>query len=184
LDDFVVHGWQRRAGKLVQDRRRYEKNKNGRNSGGKRRKSAEKPLKSSDTVPNQTVPNLTLPNQTLKEVSVNGADTTPQAIFVKGFKDSYEAMTQQPFKAGQEHYVIAARLIKAHGLNAVVSKAKTLGVLCRDGSAWFTKDGWGSFTIETLSKHWNSILEDARPDPEAIKERDFLRQLKKAEETI
>lgn len=58
LDGFVVHGWQKRAGRLVQDRRRNERRKHRRLTGGKtadgRRYTASKLA--------ATLPNLTLPN--------------------------------------------------------------------------------------------------------------------------
>lgn len=65
MDGFVVHGWQNRAGRLVQDRRRNEKRKKRRDNGGKtadeRRKTASKYVA---TLPNPTLPNLTQPNPT------------------------------------------------------------------------------------------------------------------------
>ena len=86
---------------------------------------------------------------------------TPQARFMDGFKSSYQAMTGQPFKDDKHHYVIVSRLISKYGEEEVIKKAKNLGALCRDRSAWFTKEGWGAFTIEKLSSQWNCILTDA-----------------------
>ena len=104
---------------------------------------------------------------------------TPQAEFVERFKSSYESMTGEPFKMDKHHFVIAADLIKKHGYEATVLKAKTLGALCRDRSAWFTKGGWADYTIEKLSSQWNSILPDAAPRG---KEEEFLTELKRQED--
>lgn len=64
LDGFVVHGWQERAGRLVQDRRRNEQRRKRRTTGGKaaveRRIIVRKPLA---TLPNPTLPNLTKENR-------------------------------------------------------------------------------------------------------------------------
>ena len=83
---------------------------------------------------------------------------TPQAEFIEKFQKSYEAMTGQPFKMEKHHFIMSARLIKTHTRQVVEQKAHILGIMCRDKLTWFTKDGWASFTIETLSRHWNSIL--------------------------
>lgn len=69
-------------------------------------------------------------------------------------------MTSQPYQHKKEHFIIADRLIKAHGLEAVTVKAKVLGILCRDRIAWFTKGGWSDFSIEKLYSQWNLILSD------------------------
>jgi hypothetical protein len=61
----------------------------------------------------------------------------------------------------KKHFIIAANLIKSHGLEAVEQKAAILSVMCRDQTAWFTKDGWADFTIEKLSSQWNSIIPQA-----------------------
>lgn len=95
---------------------------------------------------------------------------TPQAEFVERFKVSYEAMTGQPFNFKKEQFVIVARLIKDHGMEAVVQKAKILGVLCKNKSAWFAKGGWADFTIEKLSSQWNSILPEAHQESPQDKE--------------
>lgn len=83
---------------------------------------------------------------------------SPQTEFVEKFKKAYESMTGQPFKMEKKHFVIAATLIKDHGLEAVEQKVGILGFMCRDKTAWFTRDGWADFTIEKLSSKWNSII--------------------------
>lgn len=98
--------------------------------------------------------------------------------FVQAFKETYQALTGQPFRETKLHYIMAARIIRENGEAAAISKAKILGQLCKDRAAWFTKGGWADFTIETLSKHWNSILEDVKQDKEA----EFMEEMKKLEE--
>lgn len=83
---------------------------------------------------------------------------TPQAEFVESFKKTYEGMTGQPYLTKKEHFVIVTNLIKNHGMDALVEKTRILGELCRDGTTWFTKEGWGAFSIEKLSSRWNEIL--------------------------
>ena len=165
-----IHDWLIFAGRLVRDRIRYKK------ANGIRTKSVRKPdgLRSQ---PYPTLPTLpTLPNPTLKEVPEKSTGT-PQAAFIKSFKEAYEGMTKQPFKAGRQHYVMASRLLKEYGEESTVLKVKCLGRLCESRSAWFTKGGWSDFTLETLSKHWNSILEDVKSDPK----KEFSEEMKKVE---
>lgn len=107
---------------------------------------------------------------------------SPQAEFIERFKASYEAMTGEKFKADKHHFIIAAKLIKDHGYDAAVLKAKTLGTLCRDQSTWFTKGGWGDYTIEKLSSQWNSILPSTRGDTPEGKAKELLSEMKKQEE--
>ncbi len=99
--------------------------------------------------------------------------------FVEGFKSVYQEVTGSPFKVDQKHWVIAASLVKAHGSDECVRKAKTLGVLCRDRSSWFTKDGFASFTLETLSNKWNNIIPEAVP---LSKEDELLQEIEKRKE--
>lgn len=78
IDGFVVHGWQKRAGRLVQDRRRNEVRKRRRLTGGKpavkRRDTAGKLVA---TLPYPTVPNLTLPNQSIPPPKNGAGSHTP-----------------------------------------------------------------------------------------------------------
>lgn len=87
----------------------------------------------------------------------------PHVEFVERFKASYEAMAGQPFKFGKAQFVIAARLIRDYGMDVCVAKARILGAMCRDRSAWFTREGWPAFSLEKLSSQWNGILEDGVP---------------------
>lgn len=160
-----------------------DKQKNGNARANKRNASVTQC--NAPTVPNRTVPNLTVHNPT--EPKENGKDIaplraanrSPHVLFVEGFKSVYQEVTGAPFKVDQKHWVIAASLVKAHGTDECVKKAKTLGVLCRDRSAWFTKDGFASFTLETLSSKWNSIIPESIPPTEKDQ---LLAELKKREE--
>lgn len=99
--------------------------------------------------------------------------------FMDRFKMAYESKTNHPFKFSKAHFVIAHRLIKDHGLEAVIVKVKILGVLCEKRSAWFTKHGWADFTMENLSSKWNSILETARPLTKAEEKANEFEEAKK-----
>jgi hypothetical protein len=72
LDGYIVHGWQEKAGRLVEDRRRNERRKNGGKTAVKRTHTAGKSVA---TVPNPTVPNPTKDNGVV--VSANGAGNDP-----------------------------------------------------------------------------------------------------------
>lgn len=65
MDDYVVHGWLERAGRLVYDRRRKEQE---RKSAVERRKKGGK---SKATVPNPTQPYPTVPNTTQPDTSLS-----------------------------------------------------------------------------------------------------------------
>lgn len=198
MDGFIVHGWLKRAGRLVADRRRNERRKKRTITGGKtaveRRTTGRRSVA---TVPYPTVPNPTLPDITQPEKdSVLGPehDSSPVTVeavlperrrekpvhvqFVDRWKAAYEAKVGEPFKADKKHFVIASKLLEKHGHEALVKKANTLYVLCRDRSAWFTKSGWGDFTLEKLSSQWNAIIPETR---ELTPEEEFLAELRKQE---
>lgn len=161
---YAVHDWSEHAGFLKAYRINGKRNKNnlkqftgigtghsGRPSGIKEKNIKEKNIKEYKDKDSKDL------------IAKDATPTTPQASFVLKFKETYEAMTGQPFNALQSHYVIASRLIKAHGLDAVILKVKTLGALCRDRSTWFTSGGWADFSIEKLSSRWNEIIPDVVP---------------------
>lgn len=106
----------------------------------------------------------------------------PHVDFVRKFGESYEAMTGEPFKAGNKAYEIAKQLIDRYGAEAVEKKVKILGRMCADQTAWFTKDGWADFTIEKISVQWNSIIATYKETPEDKKRREDLEALKKVRE--
>lgn len=99
---------------------------------------------------------------------------SPNQEYVERFKACYESVTKQPYKWDRHHFVIADKLIKSYGYDTVVEKTKILGVMCRDQSVWFTKDGWASFSIEKLSRMWNSILPKHIVDPDQKKRDEFM----------
>jgi hypothetical protein len=103
--------------------------------------------------------------------------------FVDSFKQTYESLSGQPFATTKLDFITSKRLIDTHGLENVIAKTKILGAACQDRSLWFTKEsGWGAFNIGTLSRHWNSLLADSKPDPEELRKQEFFKELKKAEE--
>lgn len=117
-----------------------------------------------------------------KEISAQSAAPPARPLhvqFVEGFQSVYQSATGSPFKIDTAHWVIADRLVKNYGYEECVRKAKVLGVLCQQRSAWFTKDGPASFTLETLSSKWNSIIPESIPK---TKESEVLSELKKREE--
>lgn len=84
--------------------------------------------------------------------------------FVDRFKSVYEQQVGKVFKYGNAQFILASRLIKNHGLEETVARAKVLAKMCRDRSMWFTKNGWADFSIEKLSSQWNAIIGEAIPD--------------------
>ena len=98
---------------------------------------------------------------------------SPHVDYVDRFKVFYEARAKNEngepmkFKQDRHHFVIAQKLIKEFGLDALVTKTRILARLCDERAVWFTKGGWGDFSIEKISKQWNGILGEAMPDPKA-----------------
>lgn len=111
-----------------------------------------------------------------KAVAVRAPSSAPNAVFVEKFSEAYTAKTGAPFKAVKSDYVIAAQIIRDHGLEACVQKVHILGGLCELRSAWFTKDGWASFTIKKLSHQWNSIIPEAHQESSEEKARRQLEE--------
>ena len=116
-------------------------------------KERDRDILSLSSIPDKEVGATILPIEAIPKKS-------PQTEFVERFKTSYEKMTGQPFKLKKEYFVIAAKLLKDYGQEAVFSKVKILGLMCRDRSAWFTKGGWADFSIDKLSSKWNEIIPD------------------------
>jgi len=135
------------------------------------------------TVPNLTEPNPTKPNRNVvapkSGALVSDRRSPPMHVqFVEGFQDVYQRLTKSPYKVDKQHWVIADNLIKQYGFDECVRKAKVLGELCREKAVWFTKEGLGSFTLETLSSKWNSIIPESIPPS---KEDELLEELRKKE---
>jgi len=104
---------------------------------------------------------------------------SPSQEFVKCFSAFYEAATGQPYKTESKHFIIAAKLIKDYGLDAIIGKTKIFAKLCADRSVWFTKDGWADFTIEKLSGRWNNIIPKLTKEEEEKQRFEKLRQKEK-----
>ena len=79
LDNFIVHGWLERAGKLVMDRLYNEE----------RRKNAVKRRTSEATLPNPTLPNLTLPTDNNRTTSPSAIDFSDYRLNVGKYKHAY-----------------------------------------------------------------------------------------------
>lgn len=127
-------------------------------------------------------PSLNKDIEKCKSVTDEKKQIAPHQEFVTRFKESYEFMTNQPFKFKASQFVIAKKLIDQYGYDVVVDKAKILGVMCRDQSVWFTQDGWASFSVEKLSSMWNQILPKHIVDPDMKKRNEFLNELQKVRE--
>lgn len=183
-DDWVVHDWHDYCGELVEKRLERKTLKRRKMSDKRRNNSATigtNPDKNPPTVPNPTIPNQTQP-KTREIAATKTAAPTPQADFIQRFKETYEAKSGEPFEAQKKDFILAADLIRKHGWEPCVKKAVILAGLCESRSAWFTKDGWASFTIGKLSSQWNSIIPEARqlsPEEELqaeIKKQEALRE--------
>lgn len=108
---------------------------------------------------------------------------TPAADFVERFRNCYQAATSQPFHCRKVDFIIAARMIKKYGLPAVLVKAHILAQMCYRRSVWFTRKGWGDFTIENLSNKWNMILDQINETDGDRRKREFYEMMKKREQT-
>lgn len=89
------------------------------------------------------------------------AEKPPHIVFVDSFVLNYKTLTGHPYSVNNTDFILAEKMIKKHTLDVVKLKAKILLKMCRDKSAWFTKD-IGSFTIGTLSNRWNEIIEPVK----------------------
>ena len=108
---------------------------------------------------------------------------TPAAEFVLRFQKCYEMATHQPFEYKREHFIIATRLIKKHGMDLILRKAQILANLCYRRAAWFTRNGWSDFTIEQLSNKWNMILDQCNETEGERRKREFYEMMKKREQS-
>ncbi len=171
-----VHDWWDYIGRFLQTKYKNYPEKwqriqgmcKGSFKGGSKRRSKPK------------LPNLTKPKEEKNIVPQKTGNKPPHTQFVDNFKESYESMTDQPYKADKTDFIISKKLLDKYGQDAVVKKVKILGFLCKDQSAWFTKDGWASFSIKKLSAMWNSIL----PELVGGKEAKDNREMEEAKEKI
>lgn len=187
-EDWVVHDWHDYCGELVEKRLERKISKRRKVSEKRRTNPATigtNPDKNPPTLPNRTQPNRTLPNPTqpkTRGLAAKIAAVTPQADFVERFQQTYEAKTGQPYRAIAKDYTLAAKLIQDYGMDTCVKKAVIFAGLCDSASAWFTSDGWSSYTIGKLSSHWNNITPEAKqPSPEEelqveIKKQEVMRE--------
>ena len=78
--------------------------------------------------------------------------------FVEDFGQLYKNMSGYEYVADKKDFILATAMIKKHGLETVVEKAKILCLACREGKMWFARDGTADFTIGKLSSCWNHLL--------------------------
>ena len=111
--------------------------------------------------------------------NLNTKTITPAQKLVEDFGKEYETRTGHAFKADKKHFILVSGLIKKHGLEAVQKKAAILAMYCQRAEAWFVKDGFASFTIETLSSKWNSLLPQVRMTDEEISNKKVMELLER-----
>lgn len=102
----------------------------------------------------------------------------PQIDFVEKWQLTYQAHTGEPYRATEKDYTLAAKMIRDHGMDSCVKKAVLFSALCDSASAWFTSDGWSSYTIGKLASHWNNITPEAK---KLTPEEDLKAEIKKQE---
>lgn len=95
----------------------------------------------------------------LVETTVKSSE---QSVFMSKFMGIYLKNTGLTYNDKKTDYILIAGLIKKHSFPVVQLKAEILQDLCKGRKAWFTKDGFSSFTISTLSKHFNSIINEEK----------------------
>lgn len=112
-----------------------------------------------------------------------GKGKTEHQLFVENFGYKYTEKTGQPFKPSTKDFVIATKLIKTYGIEAVEQKVNVLAIRCESCDIWFTKDsGWASFTIGKLSQFWNELIPQVKMTEQEIKDKRLLEGLRKLEE--
>lgn len=176
---YLIHDWLDTAGRYLE--LRYRKSNPDRLT--QIRALYDKPVISLAKAgppyqPNQ--PNQTKPTKKRSSEKAAAIVAEPNVYyrFIKTFGELYTKETSQPFHKNGKHFALVKPLIDTHGIEAVVAKAQILSRYCQDGSAWFTKDsGFASFTIETLSSQWNSLIPQIKMSPEEISQKNILKLL-------
>lgn len=154
----------------------------------KPRKNTAKPVQVSErTISTRPLPSYPLPLSPIPYPSISpsgsgGPPLTAQAIFVEAFGKLYREKTGQPYNAQKADFVIAANLIKAHGLETCIAKVGVLGVLCERKSAWFTDAGFAAFTIGKLSNRWNEIIPESHRPSQEDEEKAALKRVEEQRE--
>lgn len=114
-------------------------------------------------------------------IAKNESSLTAHQEFVSKFGKVYTEITNHPFKVDKKHFIMAANLIEKYGIELVRSKASILCQMCKKGEVWFVKNGMADFTIEHLSRHWNSIIPLERISDQEIKEIKFQQAMQEEE---
>lgn len=99
--------------------------------------------------------------------------------FVSFFSKIYTTSTKQVFKADKVHFILSERMIRNYGIDTCVEKVKVLASMCAEGSRWPVKNGWADFTIENMSKNWNSIIKVEKMDESTIRSIRVVNNLRK-----
>lgn len=163
-DSLTVHDWRRWLPPAVKKKLKRLDNvqSNGRTVDGQT--AGQTP----DTGESLSLPSVKPLGKTKTTTETNKPSVkSPHVEYVDRFKAFYESKVGHSFKYGRAQFVLAAKLIKDHGLEAVIARTMILAKMCADRSMWFTKNGWGDFSIEKLSNQWNSIIGEAIVDEKA-----------------
>lgn len=203
---LAVHDWRDWIPPVMKEKIKYERRKSrgknrGENRGNSRGKSGENPGKVNTPGESLSLPvskpleDLKTTAKTTTQEPVVETTTEPKKPSVKSthvdymdrFKVFYEARAKNEkgepmkFKQDRHHFVIAQKLIKGFGVEALIEKTRMLAHMCEQRSTWFTKGGWGDFSIEKISKQWNAIIGETVID-KAAEFQDALRKVREQNE--
>jgi phage replication O-like protein O len=117
----------------------------------------------------------TITKDNTKDRAVSKKQTQQHQEFIIEFGKIYEDRTGQEFKADKHHYIMVDRLIHRYGFDTLRTKASILASRCENCDIWFTKnEGWSAFTIESMSRHWNSLIPQVKMSEQEIKNKKLL----------
>lgn len=150
---YKIHQWEEHQGHIISFKRRGKANAQKRWGLNTKNASSNASSNADSNAPTR----LTIPTKLTKEHSAS-KPVSEQARFIAKFADLYLEHAGMPYDIKKTDYVLVAGLIKKHTVAVVQLKTELLLNLCEKKEAWFTKDGFGSFTISTLVKHFNSIV--------------------------
>lgn len=119
--------------------------------------------------------------QPQQPVALASKKKTPQAIMCEYFKERYKINTGLDYLTNNEDFIILADLIKKYGMDQVKQRIDWLETSCLNSVFWFAKS-INDFTIGTLRKQWNKILqplteEQRRKQQEKRKEEETMRRV-------